>query len=147
MKFNTFDELIGFLYGKDLSKLEFDIKDTSECAIGDGSCTVPDPRAVVPQQPSTVGVTFNSLASKPVLEFETADKSYLVVSEFEHIPNTCSTTKIELAGSELMLGVCENEDGLPVAKFDVIINEKLYSSKEFILVTDSQKYKNTISID
>lgn len=148
MKFNSFDELIGYLYGKDLKTLNFDItEDTQSCPVS-GDCDqsqviVP----VVPVQPQKVGVTFNSFSGKPVVEFAVGDRSYMLVEEFEHIPNTCSTTKVCLAGRELTIGVCESEDGLPIAKFDVIIDGKRYGGKQFALVTDASKYANTINLD
>lgn len=144
MKFNSFDELINFLHGKDLSALEFNITGLEPV---DGECTGDcEVGADGTEDPSVVPVSFASFSDKPVMEFETGEVSTMLVESFEHIPGTCSTTKINLFGREVTIGVCENTDGLPVAKFDVIIEGKMHSSKEFILVTDATKFKNTITL-
>lgn len=147
MKFNSFDELISYLYGKDLSALEFEIHDNSEKC--NGECPMDDSEAETPatQTVTTVPVTFNSLSDKPVIEFVIGAQSTLLVDAFEHIPNTCSTTKVNIFGRELTIGVCENDDGLPVAKFDVIVDGKVIGIKEFVLVTEADKYTNTICLD
>lgn len=140
MKFNSFDELIDFLHGKDFSLLDFNITDASACT----DCDDTETKVDNPESTDTIDVTFNSFSDSPVVEFHSGDASILVVEDFEHIPNTCSTTKINICGREVTMGICENADGLPVAKFDVSINGKLYTSKEFTLVTD-KTLKNTIN--
>lgn len=149
MKFNSFDELIAYLYGKDLKTLNFEITEEPQaCNLPGGCSTRADASVpVVPVAPQKVGVTFNSFSDKPVVEFAVGERSYMLVEEFEHIPNTCSTTKVRVAGRELTVGVCESDDGLPVAKFDVIIDGKLYCGKRFALVTDASKYTNTVNIN
>ena len=150
MKFNSFDELIAYLHGKDLKTLNFEItEDGQSCELPGGCAATNNDVAVpvVPVGPQNIGVTFNSFSDKPVVEFALGERSYMLVEEFEHIPNTCSTTKVCVAGRELTIGVCESEDGLPVAKFDVIIDGKLYCGKQFALVTDATKYTNTVSVN
>lgn len=154
MKFNSYDELINFLSGKQLSALNFEITDdqqtTQPCISGDCSTdlAVQPPTGIVsPTVVESIDVIFNSFHDKPAISFEKGDDTVLVVEEFHHIPNTCSTTVINLDGRELTIGVCEREDGCPVAKFDVIIEGKLYAGKQFKVVSDATKYKNTISLD
>ena len=154
MKFNTYDELIKFLAGKELPALNFEITDdqqvTPPCASGDCSADLavqPAPGMVTPTVVESIDVVFNSFHDKPSIAFEKGEDSILVVEEFHHIPNTCSTTVINLDGRELTIGVCEREDGCPVAKFDVIIEGKMYAGKQFKVVSDATKYKNTISLN
>lgn len=143
MKFNSFDELIEYLHGKQLSSLEFDIRE-------DGA--TPPTTDVVPVVPATstdqkfVDVTFNSLSDNQTSAFQVANESYLLVSEFEHIPNGCSTTRLHLWDRELIVRVCE-ENKVPTARFDVTVNGEKYTNKKFILVTDTDKYMNTICFD
>lgn len=145
MKFNSFDELIAYLHGKDLKTLNFEITQDRQTCEPPGENVLSIPTAAI--GPQMIGVTFNSLSDKPVVEFALGERSYMLVEEFEHIPDTCSTTKVCVAGRELTIGVCESEDGLPVAKFDVIIDGKFYCGKRFALVTDATKYTNTVSIN
>ena len=154
MKFQTYDDLIKFLAGKDLPFLNFeitnDIQQTQPCLSGDCSATLavqPVSGIMAPVVIETIDVTFNSFHDKPTFLFEKSDESVLVVEEFHHIPNTCSTTIIHLGDRELTIGVCERDDGCPIAKFDVIIEGKLYANKEFKVVSDSTIYKNKISIN
>lgn len=144
MKFNSYDELLNFLKDKDLPSLEFTIDNISGC--DNGECPIDEP-STVDAGPKKVGVLFNSFSDKPVVEFESGDDSYMVVNEFYHIANACSTTKVMVCGRELTIGVCEDANGFPIAKFDVVIDGKLHAGKEFKLVTDSEKYKNTIKLD
>jgi hypothetical protein len=144
MKFNNFDELITFLHGKDFSTLNFEITNINDNSIVDAGVPVV---ADLISNPENVKVTFNSFSDKPELDFTLGESSMLLVNEFHHVPNTCSVTKVTLAGRELTVGVCESNDGLPKTKFDVMIDGKLYGGKEFILVTDAAKYKNTINLN
>ncbi len=154
MKFTTYDELIKFLAGKELSGLNFEITDAPQdappCMSGDCSTNLavqPPAGIVQPTVIESIDVVFSSFHDKPTITFDKANESILLVEEFHHIPNTCSTTVINLGGRELTIGVCEREDGCPVAKFDVIIEGKLYAGKEFKVVSDATKYKNTISLN
>ena len=95
----------------------------------------------------SVKVAFNSLHDSPTILFETGAESVLVVQEFERIPNTCSTTLLKIDNRELLIGVCEDENGCATAKFDVIIDGKLYGAKKFKIVSDNTIYKNTINLN
>lgn len=146
MKFNSFDELIAHLYGKKLSSLNFEITD-EECA--QCSAVTTAPAAVLPtSKPAAVhNVTFTSLSDKPVVEFVEGEHSILVVESFSHIPNACSTTKVNLFNRELTIGICESVEGLPIAKLDVIINGKFFAAKPFILKAKGEHNINTINLN
>lgn len=148
MKFDSIEALIRHIFSLNVPiqnvNFEIGVEDATN-----GSCTTDSVCATEPQldQPSTVKVAFNSFSDKPVIEFERADASVLVVEEFDVIPNSCTTTKVKIADREILIGVCEETDGTAVAKFDVMVNGKLYTNKKFILTADGKNYKNTISID
>lgn len=149
MKFLTYDELIKYLSDKELSSLEFEIKElpATDCPTGD--CSVIPNIAANPPVPQNeqVAVTFASFYDKPEILFESSTESVLVVEEYTSIPNACSTTKINLGDREITIGICEAEDGQATAKFDIIVNGKSYFGKRFKIVSDSEKYKNTINLN
>lgn len=153
MKFNTYDELLNYLRDKELPSLTFEITtDVTQSSCPTGDCdlgpkpTVP-PAISEPMVPNIVEVAFVTFHNKPIMEFEKANESLLVVESFEHIPNACSTTLINIAGREILTGVCEGEDGCAYTRFDVMIDGKLHSGKKFRIVTDPVKYKNTINVN
>ena len=125
MKFNNFDELINFLHGKDLSKLEFNILGLDEEC---NSCDVSDD--------SSLKVSFSGFSDSPEEEFKIAKESYLLVDDFKHIPNACAASTVSVFGKELFLTICENEQGKPTVKMDVEVGGAKIVGKEFILTTD-----------
>lgn len=129
MKFNNFDELINFLHGKDLSKLEFSITGLEDgCGDSFDSCDAVDD--------SSLKVAFSGFSDSPEEEFKIAKESYLLVDEFEHIPNACAASTVSVFGKELFLTICENEQGKPIVKMDVEVGDIKIVGKEFILTTD-----------
>jgi hypothetical protein len=152
VKFNSYDELIAFLNGKTLSSLDFEIKDVqptdpaTPAEVCPGGCDVELAPAVLVAEGS-VSVIFTSFSDNPEMLFEVANESVLVVDEFNSIPNACSTTKLLLKDREVTIGICESADGDAYARFNVTVNGKSYSGKTFKIVSDSTKYKNTISLD
>lgn len=131
MKFNNFDQLIEYLFGKDFSKLNFEIEESQETC--DGECTVDDDN-ITPDD--KVNVTFSGLSDNPEKEFTISNESYLLVEDFDHLPNTCSSSKVLVFGKELFMTICEDANGNPIAKMDVIVDNKRLSGKEFIVTKD-----------
>lgn len=127
MQFNNFDELINFLHGKDLSKLKFEIYDDDE------SCETCD---INQNDEQSVNVSFVGFSDAPEETFEISNESYLLVDDYDYIPNACSSSKVSTFGRDLFLTICENSDGKVIVKMDVEINEQRFVGKEFILTTD-----------
>lgn len=137
MKFNNFDDLINYLHGKDFSKLEFEIADFSDQS-DRGECL---PKS----DDSPVSIKFIGLSDTPVQEFKPANESFLLVEDYSHIPDTCSSSSVSMFGRNLFLTICENESGQPCVKIDVDINGEIFIGKEFILTTDVD-IGNTIAL-
>lgn len=148
MKFDSLESLLKYIFELNVpvQELEFVISNptdsNTDTSSTSGNSTTPF--SPVSQSPEKLKVTFNSFSDKPVVEFDCADKSVLVVEDFAVIPNSCTTTKVKIGDKELLIGVCE-ENGNAIARFDVSINNKLYTNKKFVLSTDKSA-KNTISL-
>lgn len=147
MKFDSLESLIKHVFGLNvpIQELDFEINSivmpTNQPCDGNQECPIQSP-----QEPTNVKVAFNSFSNKPVMEFELADKSVLVVEEFSMIPNSCTTTKVKVSDREILIGVCE-VDGVATAKFDVSIDGNVHlKNKSFILSTNPSD-KNTISLN
>lgn len=157
MKFNTYDELIKYLRDKDLALLEFDIKDVAPAADGQVVSVATDPATPPPMTtaPSTtlmmsteaLAVKFTSFFESPEILFDTGDESVLLVEEYNSIPNSCSTTRVNIGDRELFVGVCEDCNGQAISRFDIVVDGKSYFGKKFRIETDATKYKNTISLN
>lgn len=151
MIFNTYDELLTYLKDKNLPDLEFNISVVSNVNNFDNetSSTLdsePCNDIVTPDSTGNiVAIRFESFSDKPTIEFVKGDKNLLVIEDYEHVPNSCSTSSISIGGRELLTRICENNDGLPVSNFDVIINGVFYPQQQFILTTDKTQ-ENTINL-
>lgn len=139
-KFDNIFHLIEVLKDKDFSKLEITI---SEQVCEDNACMEPECQIL---GDLTKLVVFETFYNKPEMEFQISDKNILVVENFQSIPNSCGTTKMKIGNSEILIGICE-ESGVAKAKFDVSIDGVLHAGKEFIIVSDSSKYTNTVCLD
>lgn len=139
MKFKSFDDLIAYLHGKDFSTLEFQIHDESENDAPCNTCNSPDSQAEphISAQPATTPVTMMSLSDKPTIDFQISNESTIVVDEFNHIPNSCSASKIVIENRTLFLTVCESENLKPYIKMDVEVEGKMIIGKKFFITTDS----------
>lgn len=151
MKFNTYDELIKYLKDKDLATLEFDIIDADPISSNTIST---EPSSILPPQPTATlivateaMVKFTSFFESPEFSFDVGDESIMLVDAYTSIPNSCSTTRVNIGDRELLIGVCEDSSGQATAKFDIVANGKPYFCKKFRIETDTAKYKNTISLN
>ncbi len=130
MKFNNFDQLIEYLFGKDFSKLNFEIEEEIDNPVKcDGDCSANNTT-------DKVNVTFSGLSDNPEQEFVVSNESYLLVEDYDHMPNTCSASKVSVFGKELFMTICEDINGNSLAKMNVIVNGNLITNKEFILTKD-----------
>lgn len=152
MKFNTYDDLLNYLKDKSLPALEFTIDQVEgelpadgDC---DGDCSVDPVNVVDVDEPTEiVAVEIDSFYDKPVMEFVTGNRNIMIVDSFTHIPNSCSTTSLTVLGRSVTTCICENDAGIPVAKFDIIIDGK-YTQREFELYTcEATGVQNTIIIN
>ena len=152
MKFNTYDELLNYLKDKPLPSLEFTIDEVeSELPVDgecDGECSADPMTPAVSDEPTEiVTVEIDSFYDKPVMEFASGTRNIMIVDSFTHIPNSCSTTSLTVLGRSVTTCICENDAGIPVAKFDIIIDGK-YTQREFELYTcEATGVKNTIIIN
>ena len=152
MIFQNIFELMDYLRDKDLNKLNFEISNIKpQATTSDEPASEPEtiltepPVDVVDTVKEMVEVSFKSFSDNPIMEFSRGSESVLVVEDFEHIPNSCSTSKVTLGNRVMTIGICES-DGHMTTAFDVIVDGVLHANKQFTLVTDKSKYKNTISV-
>lgn len=138
MKFDTFQDLIKFFLDKDLSKYEI-----TECQIFNDQSKFNENDTNLLNE-TYYDVAFMMLHDSPSVTFKSGDHSILVVEDLNYISGCCSSAKIKLLNRELNVNICENENGLPISKFTVMINGQLYDN-EFIITTDTSKH-NTIKI-
>lgn len=138
MKFNSFDELIAYLYGKDISKLTFQIHDESGNENQCNTCNLQDTDTQTLDSPETANVKMMSISDKPSIDFKISSESYILVKEFKHIPNSCTSSNVVIGDRTLFLTICENEDSKPYIRLNVEVNGETMIGKEFFVTTDPE---------
>ena len=127
----TLRDLAGLL-GFDLVEKLPPVADEPACA----TCTVDDKK--LPSSDAikeNVQVTIASLGKSPSVEFKVGQKNTIMVEDFDHLPGTCGTAKVNLLGRTIFTNVCEDEHGASIA-LDIMIENKLQRAVKFYLTKD-----------